>query len=363
MSCSAMSLGPRGCRFFRSMREPGDIAAPGLLDPAKVMLEFYTSGSTGSSKRIVKPLAMLDREIEVLETVWGSRMGRRAVMATVPHRHIFGLTFHLLWPLARGQIFSSHVDELWESLLSRDLTDAVLVTSPAHLIRLGGIPGLPQGQRPLRVFTAGAPLHAMQARDAAAVFGVPPTEIFGSTETGAIATRCRGMSPDEPWTPLPGVEVSANEAGCMVVRSPFGPGGAPFVSADRIALAPGETFHFLGRADRIAKIGGSRVSLVRLEEELAGLATICEAAAVVLGEAPERLAAAVVLDAAGRSRLSRIGRFRYGRELRRQLAARLESVWLPKSWRFVDALPRGAMGKPSEAGVRALFTAGPERAR
>ena len=63
------------------------------------------------------------------------RQGHRPVMATVPHRHIFGLTFHLLWPLARGQPFMSHVDELWESMLARDLTDSVVITSPAHLIR------------------------------------------------------------------------------------------------------------------------------------------------------------------------------------------------------------------------------------
>jgi acyl-coenzyme A synthetase/AMP-(fatty) acid ligase len=326
------------------------------------MLEFYTSGSTGTAKCVAKPLLALDREIAVLDALWGSGTGNRPVMATVPHRHVFGLTFHLLWPLARGQPFASHVDELWESMLARDLTNSIIITSPAHLIRLGGIPALPRGQRPERVFTAGAPLRAAQAREAAAVLGVAPTEIFGSTETGAIATRTQ-RTVDEPWTPLPGIEVSDDDAGCMVVRSPYGPGGQPYVSADRIELMANGSFHFLGRADRIVKIGGRRISLVKLEEELALLPAVRDAAVLVLGDPMERLAAAVVLNAAGRDRLNSVGAFRFSRELRRRLAARLESAWLPKSWRFVDELPRGAMGKPRDADIRALFSPRPGLAR
>jgi acyl-coenzyme A synthetase/AMP-(fatty) acid ligase len=115
-------------------------------------------------------------------------------------------------------------------------------------------------------------------------------------------------------------------------------------------------FHFLGRADRIVKIGGRRISLVKLEEELAALPAVCDAAVLVLGDPMERLAAAAVLNEAGRDRLNSVGAFRFSRELRRQLAARLESAWLPKSWRFVDELPRGPMGKPRDADIRALFS-------
>jgi acyl-coenzyme A synthetase/AMP-(fatty) acid ligase len=336
-------------------------AAPiGAVDPAAAMLEFFTSGSTGAAKCIAKPLAMLDREIATLEALWGSGTDHHPVLATVPHRHIFGLTFHLLWPLATGLPFASHVDELWETLLARDLTGTVLVTSPAHLIRLGGLPRVPRGHVPARVFTAGAPLRAAQAREAEDVLGVFPTEVFGSTETGAIATRTQHAG-DAPWTPLPGIHVHADETGRMIVHSPFGPGGAPFVTADRIEMTPAGAFHFLGRADRIAKIGGRRVSLARLEEELAALPSVSDAAVLVLDDLPERLVAAVVLTGAGRAELARLGAFRFNRELRRRLSRRLESAWLPKSWRFVEALPSGVMGKRRDADVRALFAQSPGR--
>lgn len=336
-------------------------ATIGALDPATTMLEFFTSGSTGVAKLIAKPLTMLDCEIATLDALWGTTTGRRPALATVPYRHIFGLTFHLLWPLATGRPFASHVDDLWEKLLARDVADAVLVTSPAHLTRLSGMAPLPQGRRPARVFTAGAPLRAAQAREAADVLGVLPTEIFGSTETGAIATRTQHAG-DEPWTPLPGIQVRTDDAGCMIVQSPFGPRGAPFVSADRIEMTPDGKFHFLGRADRIAKIEGKRVSLVRLEEELAALPLVGDAATVVLGGSPERLAAAVVLNREGRTRLDMLGAFRFSRELRSQLSQVFEPAWLPKSWRFVEALPSGAMGKRREADVKALFLPGRGRA-
>lgn len=326
----------------------------GSIDPATAAVEFFTSGSTGDAKCIGKTLAMLDREVATLDALWGGEPSSGLAASTVPHRHVFGLAFHLLWPLASGRIFASHVDELWEDLLARDIAGGILVTSPAHLTRLGGIAPLPRQRRPLRVFTAGAPLSAAQARQNAAVLGVFPTEIFGSTETGALATRTQHTE-GEPWRPLPGITVETDASGCMIVHSPYGPGGAAFLSADRIELMPDGRFHFLGRSDRIAKIEGKRVSLIRVEQELCALPWIDAAAALVVGASPERLAAAVVLNNAGRSRLDERGAFRFGRELRRHLAQTLEYASLPKSWRFIDAMPADALGKRRDADVRALF--------
>ena len=327
---------------------------PGRIDPAAARLEFFTSGSTGAAKRVVRSLAMFDREVATLDAVWGADMHAGLALSTVPHRHIFGLSFHVLWPLASSRPFASHVDELWEDLLARDITGGALITSPAHLMRLGGIEPLPPRRRPAHVFTAGAPLGAAHAQEAAGVLGVLPIEIFGSTETGAIATR-RQHAGMEPWQPLPGIQVRTDAAGCMVVQSPYGPDGGPFISADRIEPLPDGRFHFLGRADRIAKIEGNRVSLARLEHELAALPWVDDAAAVVIGSSPERLAAVVAVNAEGRAMLDATGAFRFSRVLRRELSRRLEHAWLPKSWRFVDTLPSGTMGKRRDADIRALF--------
>ena len=324
----------------------GPPGAPFVTIAPSAPLEFYTSASTGSAKRITKPLAALDHEIATLDRVWGDSAGR-PVLSTVSYRHIFGLVFHLLWPVASARPFADHVDALWESLLARGTAGADIITSPAHLARLGGLAPLPPARRPIRVFTAGAPLPARAACEATGLFGVTPTEIFGSTETGAIATR---GGADEPWTPLHGNRISAAPDGTMIVTSPYAPTAA---SADRIELLDDGRFHFLGRADRIAKIEGKRVSLAALEAALAALPDVADAATLVLD--PPRLAAAVVPSASGAARLAALGPFRFSRELRHALGQTLEPAWLPRAWRFVAALPVAALGKRRAADIKALF--------
>src|SRR6185436_7814315 len=70
---------------------------------AECRLALYTSGSTGTPKRVDKTLAQLDRELENLHALWGGVLARSSVLSTVPHHHIYGLLFRLLWPLAAGR--------------------------------------------------------------------------------------------------------------------------------------------------------------------------------------------------------------------------------------------------------------------
>jgi acyl-coenzyme A synthetase/AMP-(fatty) acid ligase len=78
------------------------------LDPARAGLDLFTSGSSGKPKRVAKSLAQLDVEIATLEQLWGDENpASEPVLATVPHHHIYGLLFRLLWPLSAGRPFDS----------------------------------------------------------------------------------------------------------------------------------------------------------------------------------------------------------------------------------------------------------------
>jgi acyl-CoA synthetase (AMP-forming)/AMP-acid ligase II len=319
-------------------------------------LSFFTSGSTGQPKLVTKALAQLTAEVEVLIQLWGTPHG--PVVGTVSHQHIYGLLFRVLWPLAAGGIIHGPRIDNWESLVPLLAPASVLVASPAHLTRLPD--SFAGAARPRHVFSSGAPLPAAAAGVIARRLGMWPIEVLGSTETGGIAWR-RQMLPDCPWTPFPGLELRAvadvdeTAAGLLEVRSPF-TGDPGFVAVgDRARFLADGRFSLDGRADRIVKIEGKRVSLPRIEQALLALPGVAQAAAVDLVARKGALAAVVVLDEAGAAALARMGPFRYSRSLRRSLAMRLESMERPKFWRFVARLPENAQGKRTMAALRALF--------
>lgn len=316
-------------------------------------LVFRTSGSTGAAKRVERSLGSLSAELAALHGLWGDRLAGAVATSTVPHHHVYGLVFNLLWPLAAGRAFLGRRFDLWETLLAEMPEGAVLVTSPAHLTRLGGLDPLAPDRRPRMVLSAGAPLSEAAALDARRVLGVAVTEIYGSTETGAMATRSRDGMGEPPWRPLPGYRIASDAEGLLRLDSPVG----NLQIADRVEVMDDGGFRLLGRADRVVKIEGKRVSLDEVEQALEGLPEVERAAVLVLDG---RLAAVLVLGDEGREALAAQGGYRFGRRLRAMLSGRLEPVCLPRRWRFVAALPESVMGKRRAEDLAALFTA-PER--
>jgi len=336
--------------------EPAEPSArPFAVDASRSRLHFFTSGSTGAMKRVEKSAALLENEAAMLERAWGERIGDAVTFGTVPHQHIFGLAFRVVWPLLAGRCFDASAPFVWETLLAGLTPGAAIVSSPAHLTRLGGLLPLPPPLRPRLVFTAGAPLPAAAADECEAIFGGRPIEIFGSTETGALAWRSGADQP--PWRPLPGVEVSSTAEGLLRVRSPALAGGAWCELADRVTAAEGGGFRFEGRADRIVKLEGKRVSLQKLEQDLLELPWIEGAAVMPITGDRLLLGAVVALSAAGAGELARLGKFRFERLLRRALSQTQEATALPRRWRFVRELPVDGMGKRRSADILALLEA------
>ncbi len=323
------------------------------LDARTPSLHFFTSGSTGIPKLVTKTLAIFDTELAILEGLWGDLVAGSPTFSTVPHHHIYGMTFKLLWPFAAGRPSDTQTHNSWESLIAYMPPRAVLVSSPAHLSRLAGLRALEREQVPVQILSAGAPLSFAAAQEAKEILGCMPTEIFGSTETGAIATRCQDNGL-EPWALLPGLSIRSTEKdGRMVLHSPM-TGPDWIVTEDLVEQVAGG-FHLCGRADRIVKVEEKRVSLIQVEKALCALPVVQEAAVILSSESPARLSAAIVLTVDGRARLEKIGNFRFSRELRSELGSTLEKMAMPRRWRFVDYLPMAALGKRRDVDIAALF--------
>ena len=330
------------------------------LDAARCRLEFFTSGSTGERKRIGKTLEQLEAEVAVLHALWGKGLGAATVVSMVSHQHIFGLTFRLLWPAMAGRPFDAETHMAWETVLQALVGPTALVASPAHLTRLGGIAPLAPEHRPRAVFTAGAPVPPQAAEDSAAILGQVPVEIFGSTETGAIAWR-RQTQAAAPWTPLPGVALEIGAAGTLRVISPFLPAGTAYDSPDLVER-DGAGFQFRGRSDRVAKIEGKRISLPEIERDLAALPEVAQCAVASLSEGRDLIGAVVVLSAAGQAALAAEGKAALDRRLRKALSATGEAVGLPRRWRYVDTVPVDGMGKPDRETILRLLVHRPSDA-
>lgn len=334
------------------------------LAPAQPALELFTSGTTGRGKAVEKCLLHLEREVQSLEAQLGERAGGAPVFGSASHQHLYGMLFRVLWPLATGRPFHArgllHAEELVARMRSR--SPCVLVSVPAHLKRLAQRREFEALADTCHVvFSSGGPLDADTAERWEGAVGEAPTEIFGSTETGGVAWRRQGKGrAGEPWTPFPGILVSSDPSdGRLRVHSPLASVGderSGFAMGDRIQPLPDGRFQVLGRADRVLKIGEKRLALPDMEERLREHPSVERAALLPLAHGSEqRVAAVVVLTELGRETLAASGARELGAELREALAGEWDRVLLPRSFRFVAALPEDAQGKVTLPLLTRLF--------
>ncbi|MFD4841003.1 AMP-binding protein [Achromobacter sp. NPDC058515] len=326
--------------------------APAELDPA-LTLVLCTSGSSGTPKHIVKHWRQLAEEVHALQAQWPD--ARAPVLGSVSAQHMYGLPFRVLWPLCAGRQIDRRQRLYPEDLQQASLRHASFawIASPALLRRLGQRLDWAQLRgRLTSIHSSGGALPPEVSDDIERSLGLRPTEIYGSSETGAVAWR----SGAGDWQPLPGVAVSLNGDGALRVQSPW-VSAAEQQTADGAEIAAGG-FRLLGRLDRIVKIEEKRISLPMLEQALAQHPYVAEAR---LGKAADaaRLAALVALSARGLHALRNEGRRALVDALRAHLGAGFESLAVPRTWRLFRHLPGNAQGKLPQSEFEAAAGARP----
>ncbi len=325
-----------------------------LPKPQTQALVLFTSGSTSQPIPIAKTFAQLEAELSALELQWGSVVTGANISSTVSHHHIYGLLFRLLWPLCSARPFVRRERDYWEELVKDAQKNAplVIVSSPAHLSR---IPPLNWPEHVLNaVFCSGAPLITEAAFAAKAQLGHTITEVYGSTETGGIAWR--EQDKNSAWTCLPGVEINLTQGNSLLqVRSPHLPDHNWFSSADQATLNDDGRFNLCGRADRIAKVGGKRISLSAIERILEQQAGVAQVRVIPLPERGDRLGAVVVLDNDGNKLLVDQGKTAINQRLKQALDDQVDRIAIPRYWRYLGELPQNRQGKTTLVELQALF--------
>ncbi|MDR2787011.1 MAG: AMP-binding protein [Candidatus Accumulibacter sp.] len=326
-----------------------DHGCPGVMS--------YTSGSTGTPSLIGKSLSQLRAEADMLERSFGGELTPETrFVASVPHQHMYGLPFFLFWPLAAGRPFVVEKLRYPEDAGRLPPADYALVSAPTFLRHLPDAPRS-SGVRWRMATSAGSPLAPEAACAASEHLCAPLHEIYGSTETGAVARRTVG----QPWQPMPGVRLALEEGSSrLLIHSPLLPESermSGFLSGD-LARLDERGLELLGRADRLVKIGEKRISPDQVERELARLPEVAEARVLPLpGAQGERLilAAVVILGPEGRRKLTAEKKIRFNARLRSRLADRLDPLAMPRRWRYVENFPANEMGKTTQGDLERLF--------
>lgn len=323
----------------------------------EIAVSLYTSGSSGDPQRLDKRFDQLDAELATQASLWP--LAGHLVVSQVSHQHIYGLLFSILRPLCEASPFSTRPCRYPETLHDwlRDCQTTqrkmILVSAPPALSRLPeALDWLPVGSAFDAIYSSGAPLSKDASDLVNERLGCTVREIYGSSETGGIAWRIQQRGAG--WTPLPGVEVDQDEDSRLWLRSRHL--DTPYQwqrQADRIEMTD-EGFTLLGRADRIVKIGGKRISLTAMDRALATLPGVVRAHTVALQRRDLRLAAIIELTPDAMPHDHRQHRDTVKR-LRQALSARFETPALPRYWRFVDQWPTNTQGKLSAEIRQRLF--------
>ena len=268
----------------RSLDRWARIIRAGLAD-GTTGLTFATSGSSGAPKPCFHPHASLLQEAGHWAGVFADR-GR--VIQCVPAHHIYGFLFTVLLPQrlgipvvdARGRAAGPR-----RRLLRPD--DLVVGFPAGWPALLAGVEALPPG---IRLASSTAPLPAAMHRALRAAGAAEVTEIYGSSETAGIASRCH---PDSPFTLLPHWQPGASGEHASLRDSLTGeetplPDHATWTEAGRLRL--------LGRKDQAVQVGGINVFPEQVAARL-GRHALVRACAVRLDAAlpVPRLKAFVVL--------------------------------------------------------------------
>lgn len=314
------------------------------LPASQVVAQLFTSGTTGMPVPHRKTWGQLIGNVRVAAARLLQGRTGWAMLGTVPAQHMYGFESTVLLPLHSGGLLSSA-----RPLFPADVAAALeplprpraLICTPVHLRALvdSGVklPALDL------VVSATALLPLELAREVEERIQAPLLEIYGSTETGEMASR--HTVSEQAWTLWPGVELYTSE-GSWWARGGQLP--EPTRLADLFIPAGDQQFLLEGRSADLVNVAGKRSSLAYLSQQLVSIPGVLDGAFFIREDAAPsvagvvRLAALAVAPGLGPDQITAA------------LRERIDPVFLPRPLVLVEALPRSDTGKLTQQRLREL---------
>lgn len=307
-----------------------------LVFPAdQTIAVAFTSGSTGEPRPYYKNWGGYVSEAIGAGKALGLDAKKGGYMiATVPPQHMYGFIASVMLPLQHRYTIDGN-----QPFFPEDIKNAVagsnkpvlLVTTPIHLRSC--VMEQTKVENLEMVLCSTAPLEASLSDAVEKLFETRVQEFYGSTETGAMAYR--RQAENDVWKTFPGVTVKLSDEGFAVAADYFFQ--SPIILLDNVEVHNENEFVLFGRNTDLIKIAGKRALLSDLNHYLLEIDGVKDGTFFLPDNAHEnkepRLAALVVAPGLTKN------------ELLDKLRESIDSVFLPRPLRFVDALPRNATGK------------------
>ena len=314
------------------------------IPAAQLAAIVFTSGSTGTPLPYKKTWGRIARCVRDGAPRLGLADGRsHALIGTVPAQHMYGFESTVLLALLSGNAFVAE-----RPFFPAEVAGAVaavprpraLVTTPVHLRTLlaAAVELAPLDL----IVSATAPLERELAREIETKFDTSLLEIYGSTETGQIATRRTAES--AAWRLWPDVRLSVSN------DQVFAHGGhveqvTPM--CDVIEITGEDEFLLHGRTADLVNVAGKRSSFGYLNTQLNAIPGVIDGVFFLREGATGstgvvRLGAVVVAPTLNAAALTE------------QLRQRIDPVFLPRPLILVDRLPRNATGKLPQQALQLL---------
>jgi malonyl-CoA/methylmalonyl-CoA synthetase len=344
---------------------------------------LYTSGTTGRPKGVVATHASVTAQITTLVDAWGWSEDDR-ILHVLPLHHVHGIINVLscaMWSGACCEFLPRfEAEPVWQRMASGEITMFMAVPTIYHRLIATWEAATPSmreawsgGSLGLRLMVSGSaalPVRTLQRwRE---ITGHTLLERYGMTEIGmALSNPLHGeRRAGTVGQPLAGVTarivddsgepLTEGSAGQIEVRGPqvFGEywqrpeetakafRDGWFVTGDEAVIEDGY-WRILGRRSTdIIKSGGYKISALEIEDALREHEAIHDCAVVGLPDEDlgERIAVAIV----GSETTNAATLAAWARD-------RIAPYKVPRDFRFVDELPRNAMGKVTKPAVRELF--------
>lgn len=317
--------------------------SPTPLIPAEQVIAYvFTSGSTGQPQAHAKRWGAMNTNIQQsAKRLWKAAGGPCAVLGTVPFQHMYGLEASVLTPLLGGGILCSQrpffPGDILQTLAALP-QPRMLVTTPVHLRNL--LDAELASPDLALILSATAPLALELAERAEKTLQAPLYEIYGSTETGQLATR-RTVE-QLPWEVLGAAQLRQIDTttiaygGHIEEDTPLN---------DIVELLDPQHFRLIGRNSDMVNIAGKRSSIAFLNHILTSLPGVRDG--VFCLPCPEhenaRLAAFVVAPE------------RQAAEILHALRSYIDAVFLPRPIVLLDQLPRNDTGKITQNALQQLI--------